>query len=194
MPAVDNLSIESRWGLSNDWKVSLRIRCGLVGVVFLSFGLCSLIAAFVTGLWNTPFSTTDSLGRTMGFNDNLSFQHYAIALSNFSFSKFSSIDFLYTWVLLTAHVIGLGMLATKRDRKEIQTKLYFRIQLFLFPVGWIGMFVLPMLAAETANQSLDREGVIDIPFIALTAQPFWLICSVLVLVAINWSEKENRFG
>ena len=62
----------------------------LVAASFFTFACCVIVRA---GLGNTPWDTVDSRGRTMGFNDVFSLEHYTIILSNFSISELFDLEY-----------------------------------------------------------------------------------------------------
>lgn len=87
-------------------------------VVLVSLLLCGGILTLEMGLSRTPYETTDSLGRRMGFNDPFSLEHYGIMLTHFHPKTMFRSEAIYTWVLLLAHVFGFVVLGgmTKPER------------------------------------------------------------------------------
>jgi hypothetical protein len=69
-------------------------RLCLVGVVSASLLVSIATLVLDVGLRDTPYETKDSVGRTMGFNDPLSREHYGIIIRNFSFSRFRNLSTL----------------------------------------------------------------------------------------------------
>ena len=55
----------------------------LILFVLGSFITCAILVMLRIGIGATPYETTDSLGRAMGFNDRLYPDHYFIMLANF---------------------------------------------------------------------------------------------------------------
>ncbi len=151
-----------------------------LALILMSFALCSFVIVVVAGLWNTPFSTADSAGRTMGFNDQLSPEHYGIIVSNFRVQTLMDLDYLYTWFLLAMHGWGAWLIVRQPNGNLCGLRRFFVVQGLLFPVGWIGFFVLPWTLRSVAEGRLDREGIIDIPFIAITAHPVWIATAMLI--------------
>jgi hypothetical protein len=156
--------------------MNIKLRIAAFALVTLSFTFSSLVIMFVAGTWNTPFSATDTAGRTMGFNDRLSPQHYGIVFSNFEFKTLFFAEYLYSWLLLLMHVCGAWLLV----RHPYRVQRFFVAQGVIFPLGWGGLFALPSIIGSICRGSLDREGIIDIPFIALMAQPIWVLTAILI--------------
>jgi hypothetical protein len=166
-------------------NMNAKSKCAALSLIALSFILSSLVIVFVAGVWNTPFSVTDSAGRAMGFNDRFSPEHYASAFSGFIIQSLFNFDYAYSWLLLGMHGWGAWLILgqTKSDTRRIRQ--FFAAQAILFPVGWIGIFVLPWTLRSIFHGTLDREGVIDVPFIALTAHPIWLVTAMIIAFSLR---------
>ncbi len=147
--------------------------------------LCGIIAVFVVGVWETPYDTTDSVGRTMGFNDRFSWEHYGIIFSNFNFWRLMTLDYTYTWLLLLAHAVGLRILLSSDGERLIRLQWFFGVQALFFPIGLYGVFFLPYILRMMVGGALDREGVVDVPFIAFSAQGIWLFASFAIFFVIR---------
>lgn len=91
-------------------NMNAKSKCAALSLIALSFILSSLVIVFVAGVWNTPFSVTDSAGRAMGFNDRFSPEHYASALSGFIIQSLFNFDYAYSWLLLGMHGWGAWLI------------------------------------------------------------------------------------
>lgn len=150
-----------------------------------SFVLCSFFIIVNAGIWNTPYETTDSLGRRMGFNDPLSWEHFWIILSNFRPQVLLTPAYAYTWLLLAMHGLGAWLIARTDRLSRPRIRWFFALQLLLFPFGWLGFIALPMMVGWLFNGTFDRETIIDVPFISITAHTVW-IGTAAVLVLASW--------
>ena len=156
------------------------------GLILVSFALCAVVVAAVVGMSNTPYEVADSTGGRMGFNDPLSLEHYRILFSNFRFQSLFAPAYAYTWLLLAMHGLG-GWLLLEAGRLDLpRVRRFFVLQGVLFPVGWLGFLTLPSTIWSITNGTFDREGFIDVPFIALTAHPIWL-ATAMIIQAMSWS-------
>jgi len=169
----------------NILNMSSRFRNAAIALITFSFALCVLIILADVGIANTPYETTDSAGRSMGFNDPLSLEHYRILLSNFRFGTLLAPAYAYTWFLLAMHGVGVWLLFRVERVKLLRIRVFFALQGVLFPIGWLGFAALPFTIRSMLNGTFDREGIIDIPFIAVTAHPLW-IATAMAIVAISW--------
>lgn len=159
-------------------------------LVVLSFALCSFVIIGVAGIWNTPFTTTDSAGRAMGFNDRLSPEHYAIMFSNFRIQTLFGLGFFYSGLLLAMHGCGAWLLLRQVHWSPRHVRWFFALQGLLFPFGWIGFVVLPFTVQSIFHGTLDREGIIDVPFIAWTAHPIWIATAMIIVFATRGASPQ----
>lgn len=136
------------------------------------------------GIELTPYSTTDSAGRTMGFKDRFSSEHYQILLRNFRVRALFQLEYLYEWLLLAMHVAGVALLWSPRHQGRPHTRWFFAAQAALFPFAGLGVVLLPWIIHEMATLSLDREGFVDIPFIWCTAHPIWVGVALAIAFAM----------
>ena len=165
--------------------MNARFRIVALLSIVASFAFCGFVIAFVTGLQHTPGDMTDSVGRTMRFNDRLSPEHYVIALSNFTIHDLFTLESLYSLILLGMHVSGASMILSRRQVNPQRIRRFFLAQGLIFPLGWIGIFVLPWTMASVFNGAMDPEAFIDIPFIALTAHPVWIATAMFIAFALR---------
>ena len=149
----------------------------------VSFAFCLLVVIVDAGIANTPYETTDSAGHRMGFNDPLSLQHWRIIAGNFRIAALLSPPFAYGSFLLCMHALGLWVLLNSHRVSVRAFRWFFGLQGALFPLGWIGWIFLPSTLWAVVQGRMDREGIIDVPFIAFTAQPVWIAASLLILAA-----------
>jgi len=160
-------------------------------LIALSFSFCSFVIAFVTGLENTPSSTRDTDGRTMGFNDRLSREHYAMALSNFRPQNLLRPESVYSLLLLGMHGWGAWLIFSRSKSNSRSVRRFFLAQGFLFPLGWIGIFILPWAIRSAIGGRLDREGFVDVPFIALTTHPIWIATAMVIAFALGRGFRQG---
>ncbi len=152
----------------------------LVWPVVLSFVFCAAVIVLRMGIGATPYETTDSLGRAMGFNDPLYGEHYRIMVGNFRVGGLFSVECFYEWVLIGMHVVGAGLLLSQRVAAKV-TKCFFLLQAVVFPIGLIAMPLMPLIVGGFfLGAPMDREGFEDIPFIMMVAQPMWVAVSLFI--------------
>ena len=153
--------------------------------VLASFAVFACAVVLRLGIGATPYETTDSAGRPMGFNDRLHGEHYLIILRNFSPTDLLSPECVYEWILLVAHLVGAGILLNCRRVGPRLCRWFFLAQAAVFPVGLLALPFLPFLVASVFTGGMDREGFIDIPFIAATAHPVWVVTSLTIAMALR---------
>lgn len=152
-------------------------------LVLLSLAWSCLVIAVEIGLKNTPNNATDSAGRTMGFNDPLSREHFAILLGHFRLGSLFMLERIYDWALLVMQSAGAWLLFSKPQGGHRTTRWFFAAQPLLFPVGWLGFVILPAYIFDFFfGNGFDREDVIDIPFVWCIAHPVWIMTSLLILI------------
>jgi hypothetical protein len=147
------------------------------GILLASIVAFILWLTLAHGINDTPFETTDSKGRKMGFNDRLSLEHYSIALRNVHVINLVKNVHLYDWFLAFAQLIGLILIA-KRTPSRLR-RWFFAIQPLLFPWGMLMLPAAPWILYTIVTGSCDREFFTDFP-LALPAQGFWVIASIIV--------------
>lgn len=166
----------------------LRRQSIVLIVVSLVFGL--FVIAFMAGLNATSYETTDAAGRTMGFNDRFSGEHYRIILGNMSwrgtfkemweghYLLFGSIRG-YEWLFVAMHGFALGLLVWARQEKWVIR--FFLLQPLLFPLGILGIYALPLMVIDAAwFRTADREAFVDVPFVWVAAHGCWVIVSTII--------------
>ena len=160
-----------------------RARRAVVWAVLLSLAVFAGSAWLRGGIGATAYETTDSAGRTMGFNDVFSAEHYGIILRNASLraaweqlGEDSPWAPLWHLLLLLAHGVLLWMLRRSGARP---IRLFLVVQPVLFFLGLLGLIVVPMSLADLLwFRASTRESFIDIPYIAVMSEGVWLtVCA-----------------
>jgi len=166
---------------NNDAQLKRR----LAPLVLASFMVFAFAVVLRVGIDATPYETTDSVGRPMGFNDPLHAEHYLIMLRNFSPTEFLKLEYGYEWILFAAHVIGAWiLLASSRVSSRI-CRWFFLAQAALFPLGFVALPFVPFLVASFFTGRMDREGFVDIPFILAIAHPVWVVTSLVIAFGLR---------
>src|SRR6185369_495153 len=78
--------------------------------VLLSFLVLTAAVVLRDGIGATAYETTDSAGRTMGFNDRLGAEHYLILVRHFRPVLLFRAEHIYDWFLCAAQVVGALLL------------------------------------------------------------------------------------
>jgi hypothetical protein len=154
-------------------------------LVLASFMVFALAVVLRLGIGATPYDTTDGTDRPMGFNDRPHAEHYLIMLRNFNPKDFFTSERIYEWILLAAHVVGAGLLLSCGPVCRRATRLFFAVQIVLFPFAILAVVGLPFIMAEFFTGRMDREGFIDIPFIIAVTHPVWVMTSIIVAFALR---------
>ncbi len=159
--------------------------CFLV-LIGLCFAASLFLMVLVEGIEATPRDTQDSRGRTMGFNDRFSPEHYRIALGNFRPGALFRGDYAYDWLLLVAQLVGAWCLWSAPRSARRATRWYFLAQPAVFFIGTLGVVFLvgPILLVELLSFQADRENFTDVPFLELVTQAAWVIVSGTIVRAL----------
>jgi hypothetical protein len=164
-------------------------------VVLLSLLMFGGFAWLMGGVEATPYSATDSQGRTMGFNDVFSAEHYGLILDNAglarTFKHLAGDDcWFHHLALLAAHVALLFFLA----KSELRTlRIFLWCQPVIFFWGWLGFWILPIeMVALLWAQTNTRESFIDIPYVAIMSQGAWFLACAFVLLVLEISRLRWR--
>ena len=156
----------------------LHGRRPLYTAVIFSFLTFFTFARILGGIDATPDTTTDSQGRTMGFNDVFSAEHYAIILRNGDLYHalrhlFKDDLWIQHWSLIVAHIVLLVLLA-EAEARTIRRFLY--VQPVLFFWGWFGFWVLPLGVYDLLwGHTSDGETFSDLPYVAIMSQGAWFL-------------------
>jgi hypothetical protein len=154
-------------------------------LVLATFLVFASAVALRVGIGATPYDTTDSLGRPMGFNDPLHAEHYVIMLRNFSPTEFLKLEYGYEWVLFGAQVVGAGILLVSPRVSSRVCRWFFLAQVAVFPFGILALPFVPLLVAGFFTGRMDREGFVDIPFILAITQPVWVVSSLILVFGLR---------
>lgn len=154
----------------------------LVVAVLLSVVVLAGSAWLRGGVAATSYDEVDSLGRPMGFNDVFSAEHYGTLLRNadvaHALEQMNSGNVLQHWGLLGAHGVLLWLIVTGTRRA---VRWFLVVQPVIFYWGWVGFWFLPIELADLFwIHSNDREGFVDIPYIAIMSQGMWFWVCALV--------------
>jgi hypothetical protein len=170
-----------------------RSNRSLALLIFASFGVLSAAVVIRLGLGNTPYDATDSLGRTMGFNDPLYAEHYRIIVSNFRPSHLFAFRHFYEWLLLAAQIMGASLLLARATTGARLTRWYFVGQWLIFPLGGLFVVFAPLMMYQVLQgQPSDREGFVDIPFVMLVGQGSWLMIATIIAFAMKGRDLGLR--
>jgi len=161
-------------------EVTFNRRLALL--VLASFAVFATVVVLRVGIGATPYETTDSAGRAMGFNDPLNAEHYRIMAGNFRATALLDAGYLYEWILLAAHGLGAFFLLSAKVGPRF-TRWFFALQAVVFPIGVPCLLFLPMFLLGPGP--LDRESFIDIPFIIFVAQPVWIAASLIIVLTLR---------
>jgi len=153
--------------------------------VLLSFLVLAVAVVLRDGIGATAYQTTDSDGRTMGFNDRLGAEHYLIMVRHFSPMLLFRAEHIYDWILCAAQVVGAVLLLSPARNSTRLTRWYFFLQPVLFPLGVPTLVLAPSLIAGCFKGSMDREGFIDIPFVLAVTQPWWVLTSFAISILLR---------
>ncbi|MGV3533037.1 MAG: hypothetical protein ACO1QR_11760 [Chthoniobacteraceae bacterium] len=158
----------------------------LVGLVLLSVTVLAIAVVLRVGIGNTSYETVDSVGRSMGFNDPLSAEHYWIMVQNFDVADLFRTERIYDWILLGMHGLGAWLLLSARYSASRLTRWFFAFQPVLFPLGLLfSLFSYAMIFSALIGDLGDRETFIDLPFVIAVAQPVWVVSSMIIFFAMR---------
>ena len=159
--------------------VSPVARRPLVTAVLLSFTILLAAAWIRGGVASTAYDTRDSHGRTMGFNDVFSGEHYSILLGKANWPEAVKQLEPLDGLLIAAHVALLILLATASART---IRWFLWPQAVVFFWGWAGFWFLPIAIFDLVwAHTSDREGFVDIPYISILSQGAWFWACGFVL-------------
>jgi hypothetical protein len=170
------------------------LKCYFLCLLGLCFVDVALSLALVVGLKATPWNTMDSRGRTMGFNDQFSLEHYEIALRNIRPDKLFRTEFGYEGAVLIAILIGIWCLGSESRRARAMREWYFHLQLGVFFPGIVGMVLFwPRMMLDLVSLQADREFFDDMPTgLILTHSPWALLSLTIALVLRADSLSQNE--
>ena len=161
-------------------------------IILSSFLVCGFIHILEIGLENTPYETRDSSGRSMGFNDPFSLEHYEIMARHFEWKDLVVADNWYSWILLFSHAIGFVVIAKVGTGTAVWTRWYFAGQWFVFPLGLVALPFFPSIIHSILGGTLDREGVIDPPLLVYALNhPIWCIAASLTFFVLRKGLRDR---
>jgi hypothetical protein len=171
-------------------RVQLLACLGSLSVVLLCRGIESAIK-------RVPYDTTDSMGRTMGFNDRFSQEHWGILLRTIDWQDYrfeaQALDSVYFWLSVLMHFAAVGWIL-RGDPLRLRTPLVFLgAQILAFPLGLLGLVILPAMFAELISGNFDREGIIDTPFLAVTGHTVWLLTCLASVLMIFIHQRRTAW-
>jgi len=170
-PDIDKVKVKRGW---------------MIFAVVLSLVLTLIVVSYRNGLDATPYETRDAVGRTMGFNDSFSHEHYGFIVGRMNLNTIT----IYQGGLVATHLVMMGMLIWCRSKKEITG--YAWMQFFLFPWGVLGFLAWPRYVMMCLNESADREAFVDMPFVQMLGGAVWWIACALIIWQIKRSSRQEK--
>jgi len=79
----------------------------------------------------------------------------------------------------------LYVLVSPRSGGTRVTRWFFALQLAIFPVGVPSAIVALPMVVGTFFTTSDREGFVDIPYILIVSQGFWILTSLALLFLVK---------
>jgi hypothetical protein len=182
------MKVDSVIPISGNFSPSNNVRRGFAAMMLVCLLLFLSVVGFRAALGRTTYELTDSMGRTMGFNDVFSREHYGFIFDRLSVDGAISYLNVYDWFFLATLLLGLW-LVWKAQRKTLF--IYSCAQLLVFPFGFFGilMGVFTMFDSLKSSSSgfiprCDREFFIDIPFVPIAGHAPWLLCAMLMILVL----------
>lgn len=166
-------------------------RRSLLVAVLLSLCVLGWAAWLRGGVGATAYDTQDSAGRTMGFNDVFSGEHYLILLKNADVANAveqmgHGLEGWHNWGLVAAHAVLAWLLFSASARV---VRWFLLLQPLIFFFGWMGFWYLPIAVADVVwMHTSDREGFVDISYIAILGQGAWFWACAFVF----WKLHRER--
>lgn len=171
-----------------------KARCGFATMILICLLLFLCVVAFRAALERTPYELQDSQGRTMGFNDVFSSEHFGFIYDRVSINGTISYLNAYDWFFMATLILGLW-LVWNAQRKTLL--IYSCAQLVLFPVGYLGFLIggytiVDWLTSKPRGYILrcDREFFIDIPFVPVAGHTPWLLFAMLMILVL-WRGRNR---
>ena len=174
----------------NDLDVRFNRRLAFLVAGSLLF--FTMVTIFRLGIGAIPYDLTDGAGHPTGFNDPLYPGHYWLMVQRFHPRDFLRREFVYEWVLLAAHGVGLGLLLAAGRVPSRLTRWFFALQTLAFPWGFpLGPVLLGCLVYPGPGHfGTDREFWTDAPTILILAAPVW----VWVSLVVAWRLRGEKLG
>jgi hypothetical protein len=165
-----------------------RFNRWLAGLVLTSALLSVAVIVVLLGIRETPWDSTDSQGRPMGFNDPLSAEHFVIIARHFRAAQFLTLERAYEWLLLAMHPAGACLLLCGRRASLRLVRGFFAVQAIIFPLGLAFCWAAPLLLVSVFTMAECREGLTDIPLtfsMGCTAHSVWVFFSLFIVFALR---------
>lgn len=181
--AQDSPDPKAAMGCGQEKALPAGWRKVLMGFTLASLCFAIAILVFLGGLQATPWETTDSMGRAMGFNDPFHVEHYGIIWGNASVSRTLGQIGPYEVFFLLTHGLAMALICSRLPR--IAWLGFFSIQPLLFHWGFLGLFVAAeFLSVVIGGRLMDREGYTDVPFFWFMGHGAWLLVVGTALVGL----------
>ena len=157
-------------------------------LIVASFFMFVLGFVLRVGIGATPYDTTDSAGRPMGFNDPLNSEHYLIILQHFRPVELLKAEHAYEWLLLGMQAVGAWLLLASPRFSVRATRWFFAVQPVIFPLGLLLCYAPPCFLLGLLIDGFDREGLTDYPFVfsmGALAHSTWVVSSLIIVFAMR---------
>jgi len=177
--------------------MSTRLKCVQLLACLGSLSVVLLCRGIESAIGRVPYDTKDSMGRTMGFNDPFSREHWGILLRAIDWQDYrlevQALDSGYFWLVVVMHLVAAGWIL-RGDPLRLRTPLVFLgAQILAFPGGLLGLVVLPPYVVEIMSGKLDREGIADVPFLAVTGHTVWLLTCLASVLMIFIHQRRTAW-
>ena len=152
-----------------------------LGLITVSFVVLMVAWMLRAGIGATSYETLDSAGRTLGFNDPISAEHYRIIFGNVTPSVMlrNGAEFGIPCAIL--HGVAAWLLLSPQRRHRRSTRWFFAVNAVLFWFGWPSWFaILTGYVGRISSFRMDREDVIDIPFVWMWGSAFWVLAATAI--------------
>ncbi len=152
--------------------------------ILISLALGLLALWFRGGLGATEYSTSDTQGRTMGFNDVLSAEHYQIIWSKASWAAAAEQMSIWAGALIVVQIgFLIAVLAGQAASRARAFKWLLWLQPLAFFCGLLGLYILPLWLVDLMGPKFgsDRESYVDLPFVEIIGQGAWLWACIFML-------------
>ena len=158
--------------------MSRRLCLYLAALCALSSLLTVFAVAIGDGGQKVPWEVPDSRGRVFSFNEPMSEEHFAIAMSKVSFQGMMKEAGPYGCLLVAMQIIGTILLPCARSAKKDWIRAFFLLQLILFPFGFLAILGTPWVFMS----GIDAEALTDGPAFWYWSQGFWLVVAGTVIL------------
>lgn len=168
----------------------------LLGVLAASLLLGLLARSIEVGIGKIPFTTTDSRGRPMGFNDPLGREHLSIilkAVEPADLFRRGGWETAYFAFWLAMHGAGAWIVLRFHPARPKPALAFFALQAPLFPTGVIGAVILPGMLQSMSQGKFDRESIVDIPFFPATGHTVWLVACFAAIAVLFLAHRRHEW-